>query len=389
MHFMKNPFAYPPKTSITISDDFIQSLTQRFGKCDTNLLSWINISLTHPTYLNENKNKIQEIERKTLYTLESLAASFLELMIFEIAHQDDTLSGMADYARFTQVVKQNIMQAVFDEFNLGNVSLIGRGEKDVLSPAIKFTLARQFCGSLLLCYGYDLLKPIIYKLTQKIITEKKDFDYKTMLQEYSQSKKMGQPKYELIKELGPGHQKEFVVQVSTTDGKSAQAKGSSKQDASKKAAIEYINHFAPTLLTKKSIRTPNILFQTTIAYLHKDFVLSICRGFNVGQDKAWIFGQSLTHPSFVNETKNQKFVDNKKHAQLGAKVLEAFFTQQISILVLGNSSKNEITVEQYRSILSNENISAEGFDLLNLQSGLLLGVGEKKVFYGNYSAKKE
>lgn len=210
-----------------------------------------------------------------------------------------------------------------------------------------------------------------------------------MLQEYSQAKNMGQPKYELIKELGPNHQKEFVVQVSTTDGKSTQAKGNSKHDASKKAALEYINHFAPTLLTKKSIQPPKNIIQTTVAYLHKDFVLSICHGFNVDQDKAWIFSQSLTHPSFVNESKNQKLTDNKKHAQLGAKVLEAFFTQQISILVLGNSSKNEISIEQYRSILSNENFSEDGFKLLNLQSGLLLGAGEKKVFYGSISSKAE
>lgn len=388
---MKSQSVYPPKTSVTISDDFLQNLTRRLGECNKELFPWIGISLIHPTYLNENKNEIQGIERRILDTLASLAASFLELMLFDVAHQDDTLSGMADYAQFTQAVKQNIMQLIFDDFNLGSESLIGKGEKDKLPPSIKFTLARQFFGSLLLCYGYDLLKPVIYKLTQRIISDKKVLDYKTILQEYSQAKKLGAPRYDVIEEQGPNHQKEFIIQVSTIDGKSAQAKGSSKHDASKKAALEYINHFVPTLLTNKPSQLPKNLFNTAVVPVspHKDFVLLICKEFNADQGKAWIFSQSLTHPSFVNEVKNRKLIDNKKHAQLGAKVLEAFFTQQISLFILENLSSNEINIEQYRSILSSETFSDEGFKLLNLQNAILLGAGEKNIFYRNITSKAE
>lgn len=195
----------------------------------------------------------------------------------------------------------------------------------------------------------------------------------------------------MIEELGPAHQREFVVQVSTADGKSARAKGNSKNSASKNAALEYINLFAPKLLSTKSSK-PQVYLKKTLGSpvnLHKDFVFLLCKLFNAEQEKAGLFSQSLTHPSFLNEIKNQNLVDNKKLAQLGAKALEALFTQQIALLSLENPSSNEIAIEQYRSILGNEKFSKEGFDLLHLYNGLLLGAGERKIFLGNPASKAE
>lgn len=386
---MKNQSPFPPKTSIAISDDFLQTLNQRLGDCNINLLPWISISVIHPTYLNESKTHL--VKRSTLDTLDSLGASFMELILFDIAHEDNTLTQMIDYAHFVQNIHLEIMQAIFDEFELEKVALVGKGEKGKTSSKVKYTVGRQFFGSLALCYGYDVLKSVVYQLTQKTDSAKKVLDYKTTLQEYSQSNKIGRPLYNLIKEVGPDHHKKFIIQVSTEDGKSAQTEGNSKQEASKSAALEYIRRYAPMLLTSKTNR-PKTSIETT-GYLpitlHKVFSESVCKLFGIAVEKSWAFSQSLTHPSFVNEERNRQVVDNRKHAQLGAKVLETLFTQQISFLALENLSIDEIAIEQYRSILSSEKFSYEGFEFLNLQKGVLLGAGEKKDFYNDLSGKAE
>jgi ribonuclease-3 len=66
-------------------------------------------------------------------------------------------------------------------------------------------------------------------------------DYKSMLQEYSQSHGLGQPSYHLTSETGPDHRKSFVVAVkflepSATEGTLASATGTRKKHAEQEAA---------------------------------------------------------------------------------------------------------------------------------------------------------
>jgi len=386
---MKNKIIYPPEISLDISDNFLQYLNQNLGDCNSELQPWISISLIHPTYLNEKRMNL--VKRSTLDALSSLGASFIRLILFDIAHEDSSLTQLGDYSRFVHNIHVELMQKMFYEFGLDKIALIGKGEKGKISPKVSLTIVKQFFGALILCYGYDSLKPVVYQLSQNMNLGKEVLDYKTVLQEYCQSKRSGPAQYELIEESGPDHQKEFIIQVSTTDGKVARAKGRSKHDASKNAALAYIKQFAPTLLVNKNSQSPKIIVKNSPSpiFAHKNFVLSICKIFNVEQGKAGVFSQSLTHTSFVNEVFNHQGVDYRKHAQLGANVLESLFTLQISLLALDNLSIDKITIEQYRSLLSNEDYSQEGFDLLNLQDGVLLGTGEKQIFHKDISSKAD
>jgi ribonuclease-3 len=387
---MKDQIVLPPKIEFSISDDFTNLLFQKLGNCKSESLPWIAISLVHPSYLNEHSVKFP-VHTNVLDRLGSLGASFMNLILFDIAHLDKNLTEMIEYAQFVTNNKSQIMETIFEEFDLVKFALIGKGEKENISSKVKFTIGRQFVGALVICFGCDIVKSVVYQLTQKISLATEYLDCKTILQEYSQRKKMGSPIYEIIRQSGPDHSRVFVMKVSTIDGKFAHAKGKSKQEASKKAAFEYIKQFVPALLANKTNHLQKNIVKATESplFVHKDFVFSICKIFNVEQEKAWAFSQSLTHPSFVNETTIRQVIDYRKHAQLGAKVLEAFFTQQILFLALENSDIDEITIEQYRSLLNREEYSCEGFDLLNLQNGVLLGAGEKKAFQERISGKAE
>lgn len=67
-------------------------------------------------------------------------------------------------------------------------------------------------------------------------------DAKTALQEWAQGRGLGLPKYRVLDRSGPDHQPEFKVEVTLENGSSAEASGSSKQDAQRAAAEMLMEH---------------------------------------------------------------------------------------------------------------------------------------------------
>ena len=95
-------------------------------------------------------------------------------------------------------------------------------------------------GAMYLDRGYDvvvefLTEKLFYKLEE--IKEKKLYrDGKSLLQEVVQAKSLKAPKYEVVSEEGPDHDKEFKVAVYVNDKKIAEGTGRSKQVAQQDAA---------------------------------------------------------------------------------------------------------------------------------------------------------
>ena len=77
-------------------------------------------------------------------------------------------------------------------------------------------------------------------LAQRIETvEFKGFyDFKTRLQETAQARMKATPTYKVVNEIGPDHNKRFVVAVSINDEEWARAVGKSKKEAEQMAAAE-------------------------------------------------------------------------------------------------------------------------------------------------------
>jgi ribonuclease-3 len=61
-------------------------------------------------------------------------------------------------------------------------------------------------------------------------------DYKTLLQEYCQSRIKRIPVYRLFREEGPDHQKIFYVEVTIQDQVISKGQGRTKKEAQQKAA---------------------------------------------------------------------------------------------------------------------------------------------------------
>lgn len=199
-------------------------------------------ALTHSSYANEKKlGKLGSNER-----LEFLGDAVLELI------SSDYL-----YARFTQVPEGELTKKRASlvcepslaycarEFGLPQFLLLGKGEDmtggrnrdSIVSDATEALL-----GAIYLDGGFASAKEFIHKFILKDIEHKKLFyDSKTILQEIVQSDYKGKEiEYVLTGEIGPDHDKKFVVSLVVGDKTLGEGTGRTKKAAEQEAAYRAI-----------------------------------------------------------------------------------------------------------------------------------------------------
>lgn len=108
----------------------------------------------------------------------------------------------------------------------------GREKNSVLSDAMEAVLAAVYLDG-----GFAAAKEVIDRLwPDDLVAVKRQPDPKSALQEWTQAHMAVTPRYVLLEESGPAHQKEFLVAVLLGDREYAQAKGMSKKKAEQSAA---------------------------------------------------------------------------------------------------------------------------------------------------------
>lgn len=203
---------------------------------------YLTQALTHSSYANEKKlGKLGSNER-----LEFLGDAVLELI------SSDYL-----YARFTQIPEGELTKKRASlvcepslaycarEFGLPQFLLLGKGEDmtggrnrdSIVSDATEALL-----GAIYLDGGFASAKEFIHKFILKDIEHKKLFyDSKTILQEIVQSDYKGKEiEYVLTGEIGPDHDKKFVVSLVVGDKTLGEGTGRTKKAAEQEAAYRAI-----------------------------------------------------------------------------------------------------------------------------------------------------
>ncbi len=200
-------------------------------------------ALTHKSFFNENPSTCPSHNER----LEFLGDSVLDLVISSLlmetypALEEGALSKIR-----ASLVNESSLAKVAKTLKLESFMRLGRGElkmKGANKPRLQASCFEALVGAIFLDGGYSSayqwLKNIFVPSLSKINFD--DFfetDYKTSLQEVIQKSYKVTPKYELIKEEGPDHEKIFYSQISVDGlfekmgcGKSKKA---SEQDAAKK-----------------------------------------------------------------------------------------------------------------------------------------------------------
>lgn len=217
--------------------EFQEKLGYQFNDID-----YLRRALTHSSYANENKkDKIKNNER-----LEFLGDSVLGLVVSEYlySHFPNLAEGQLTKVRARIVCESSLGDAAVD-LGIGQYMFFGRGEEmtggrertSILSDCFEALIAAMYLDG-----GIEIVRQFVLSHMDSIILDaiqgKLFIDYKTRLQEVIQIKKGNRIKYEIFKEEGPDHSKEFYTHVKLNEEIIGVGKGRSKKESEQAAAKE-------------------------------------------------------------------------------------------------------------------------------------------------------
>jgi len=197
-------------------------------------------SLVHRSYLNENPGfNLKDNER-----LEFLGDAVLEMVVTQYLY-DNYPNPEGELTNWrASLVNSKMLAKVANQLKLNNDLLLSKGESKDVGRARQYILANAveaLIGAIYLDQGYEksceFIKREIIKELPEIIEKKLYHDPKSLFQEKAQEKTGITPSYEVIREWGPDHAKNFIIGVYLGEKLIAQGQGISKQEAQEKAAM--------------------------------------------------------------------------------------------------------------------------------------------------------
>ncbi|MBN1697808.1 MAG: ribonuclease III [Spirochaetales bacterium] len=202
-------------------------------------LDLLNLAFTHRSYTNEFQGEIDNNEK-----LEFLGDSVLGLVVNEYLYlhlTDKTEGHMSKIKSF--VVSETSLESIAKQIKIENFILIGKGEeysggrtkKAIIADAMEALIGAYYLDS-----GFANAKKFIHRLfipeINKVLENKHQKDYKTLLQEYIQKRYKTYPKYTIIQKKGPDHDKTFWISVVINGKPYGPGQGKNKKEAEQNAA---------------------------------------------------------------------------------------------------------------------------------------------------------
>lgn len=203
---------------------------------DKNLL---DLAFVHKSYVNEAADRDAHNER-----LEYLGDAVLELAVTDYLYHKFPNNPEGDLTNWrSALVKGKNLAKVAKKLGLGEFLYLSRGEELSGGREKAYILANTveaLIGAIYLDGGFEVSRKFIMKhiviLLDEIISQGLDVDPKSRVQELAQEKLNITPRYELLSESGPDHDKKFVMGIYFGDDLVGEGTGSSKQDAEQSAA---------------------------------------------------------------------------------------------------------------------------------------------------------
>lgn len=191
-------------------------------------------ALTHKSY-----NKTKNNER-----LEFLGDAVLDLIVGEYVYHKLSKSNEGDLTKMrASIVNEAGFAKLAKLIDLGAFLLLSQSEennKGREKPSILSNAFEALMGAIYLDGSITKVRELSYELIEKeykdISLESLFKDFKTMLQELTQSIFGAIPQYDLINSSGPDHNKEFVMSVKINGDEQARASGKSKKEAEQNCA---------------------------------------------------------------------------------------------------------------------------------------------------------
>ena len=198
-------------------------------------------SLSHRSYVNSQRSdkKMESNER-----LEFLGDAVLNIVVTDYLFREypDREEGRMSKMK-SLVVSSKVLGLCAEAWKLGEFILLSRSEEksggrkrlSILADAYEAVI-----GAVYLDGGLEAARKLIHSSLMEIMDEVLDDEelanYKSKLLEYTQSRGLGIPGYEVLQESGPEHQKSFVVGVFVQNREWGRGSGNSKKSAEQAGA---------------------------------------------------------------------------------------------------------------------------------------------------------
>lgn len=194
-------------------------------------------ALTHPS---SKKLKINDFER-----LEFLGDRILGVMVADLLYHTFPTEKEGDLAKRQSVlISREVCQDVAREIDLAqHLKFVGTdfdGKSSVLGDAMEALIAAIYLDGGMEAVRNHILPLWKSRLSISVAPPK---DNKSLLQEWTQSRGLGIPKYELVATVGPAHAPEFEISLTINDI-SLTAKGNSRKVAEQEVAKKFLERLS-------------------------------------------------------------------------------------------------------------------------------------------------
>lgn len=219
--------------------DKIKKLEKIFGIKIKNK-SIFEKALTHSSFTRENEiNSLENYER-----LEFLGDAVLKLCVSDILYKNFPEYSEGELTKIRSIiVSDNTLAKFAQKIGLASLIVLGKQEEKTGGRSRSSILACTFeaiLGAYYLCNKYKELSTFLEKTFKPFIKDVDEhfekFNAKAVLQEYTQSQNKKIPDYKIIEEIGPQHDKIFIVEVSYMNEVLALGRGKTKREAEQDAA---------------------------------------------------------------------------------------------------------------------------------------------------------
>lgn len=197
-----------------------------------------NLALTHRSWVNENPGSDETNER-----LEFLGDAVLEFVVSDELYKifSKKKEGFLTALRANLVNTKNLSDFA-RKINLGSKIKLSKGEEDgggrdnssLLADTVEAIIGALFLDKGIKTASSFIKENILFDVEKRGEMPLKD--PKSRLQEVVQAKKFQAPKYRVLKETGPDHDKKFEIEVLIDDKVEAVGAGKNKSEAEQKAA---------------------------------------------------------------------------------------------------------------------------------------------------------
>ena len=173
----------------------------------------------------------------------SLAVADLLLRLFPHEHEGELARRHAGLVRAETLVEIATAIGLGADIRLGDSE---RAQSGSVRPTILADALEALLGAVFLDAGFEVSATCVQKLWGDRLTSQATAprDPKTALQEWAQARRLPLPAYREVGREGPPHEPLFVVDVAIKGHEPAQARGGSKREAERLAAISLLERLS-------------------------------------------------------------------------------------------------------------------------------------------------